>query len=200
MFGPVRGRWNHNVHYHDILLSAVPERCEEALDVGCGDGMFARRLAARAGNVTAVDVSERMIELAQEECAGVPNVRFVQGDFLGLPLADGGFDYVSSLAAVHHMDFGLAIGKMGRMLRPGGVLAVLGLARDRSPHDLLTSALAVPANRVLRLRHGWYEPGFPAKDPTMSYREVLSAAGSLLPGASFRRLLLFRYLLVWRKV
>ncbi|CAM5436502.1 hypothetical protein [Streptomyces canus] len=29
--------WNHNVHYHRLVLDAVPDDCREALDVGCGD-------------------------------------------------------------------------------------------------------------------------------------------------------------------
>jgi 2-polyprenyl-3-methyl-5-hydroxy-6-metoxy-1,4-benzoquinol methylase len=44
--------WNHNTHYHDIVLRNVPRGCGEALDVGCGDGLLARRLAPRAAHVT----------------------------------------------------------------------------------------------------------------------------------------------------
>jgi hypothetical protein len=36
--------WNHNSHYHDLLLAAVPPGCRRALDVGCGLGTFARKL------------------------------------------------------------------------------------------------------------------------------------------------------------
>jgi len=39
------GKWNHNIQYHDILLRAVPPRCQHALDVGCGTGSFARQHA-----------------------------------------------------------------------------------------------------------------------------------------------------------
>jgi SAM-dependent methyltransferase len=160
--------------------------------------MFARKLASRAGRVIAVDLSEGMIQEAEEQSEGTPNVRFVRGDFLQLPVAESRYDYVASVASLHHMDFRSAIERMRLLLRPGGVLAILGLARDRSPQDFLASAFAVPANRLLRLRHGWYEPDFPVTPPSMSYREVRSATGSLLPGARLRRLLLFRYLLLWR--
>jgi hypothetical protein len=88
---------------------------------------------------------------------------------------------------------------MRLLLRPGGVLGIVGLASDRAPRDLAASVVAVPVNRVFRWRRGWYEPGFPIRPPTMTYGQVRRAADRLLPGATFRRLLLFRYALIWRK-
>ncbi len=35
------GRWSHNIHYHPLILSAVPAGCERALEVGCGEGILA---------------------------------------------------------------------------------------------------------------------------------------------------------------
>jgi SAM-dependent methyltransferase len=191
--------WNHNIHYHDLLLSAVPTPCPEALDVGSGDGMFALRLAARADAVTAIDLSKQMVDAAKQTTMGFPNVRFIHGDFLTATMPAREFDYISCLAAIHHMDFVPAIEKMRRLLRNGGVLVILGLARDRSLRDFAASAAAIPVNRVLRLRRGWYEPAFPAERPGMSYGQVFAAARSLLPGVELRRLLFFRYLLLWRK-
>ena len=31
-------RWNHNIHYHRLILQAVPPGCQRVLDVGCGEG------------------------------------------------------------------------------------------------------------------------------------------------------------------
>ncbi len=39
--------WNHNVHYQLVILRAVPAGCDRALEVGCGDGLLAGRLAER---------------------------------------------------------------------------------------------------------------------------------------------------------
>jgi hypothetical protein len=30
-------RWNHNLHYHRVILDAVPAGCRRSLDVGCGE-------------------------------------------------------------------------------------------------------------------------------------------------------------------
>jgi ubiquinone/menaquinone biosynthesis C-methylase UbiE len=46
--------WNHNQHYHSVLLRQVPVPCHQALEVGCGTGAFARLLAERAERVLAV--------------------------------------------------------------------------------------------------------------------------------------------------
>jgi len=48
------GCWNHNVHYQPVILRAVPADCAAALDVGCGDGTLARKLAERWAEVRAV--------------------------------------------------------------------------------------------------------------------------------------------------
>ena len=37
--------WTTNNQYHDSLLKHVPEDCEDALEIGCGTGAFARALA-----------------------------------------------------------------------------------------------------------------------------------------------------------
>lgn len=46
--------FDHNDHYHPLLLRQVPSGAATALDVGCGTGLFARRLAARGVVVDAV--------------------------------------------------------------------------------------------------------------------------------------------------
>jgi SAM-dependent methyltransferase len=94
--------WNHNVAYQPVVLDAVPANCATALDVGCGDGMLARRLAAGpAKHVTGIDLSPRMVGLARELSAEVPNTTFLQGDFLTHDLPEEGFDLVCSVTAVH---------------------------------------------------------------------------------------------------
>ncbi|MGW2725418.1 hypothetical protein [Streptomyces sp. NPDC001492] len=36
---------NHSVHYRPVVLAAVPDGCRTAVDVGCGDGLLARKPA-----------------------------------------------------------------------------------------------------------------------------------------------------------
>jgi demethylmenaquinone methyltransferase/2-methoxy-6-polyprenyl-1,4-benzoquinol methylase len=61
---------------------------KRTLDVACGTGFLTRRLR---GDITGLDQSARMLELAQERS---PEATFVQGDALALPFPDGSFDRV----------------------------------------------------------------------------------------------------------
>lgn len=196
--------WNHNTHYHRLVLDAVPDGCAAALDVGCGDGLLLEKLAGRARRVTGVDRSPEMVRLARERTAGLGSVTVLAADFrdaVGSLLPEGGYDFVSAVAVVHHWDFAEAVRGMVRLLAPGGRLVVVGLARNRTPVDWAVSGLGVPAARWLAWRHGGeHDPvGMPVADPVLSWGEVRAEARRLLPGCRFRRHLLWRYSLTWRK-
>ncbi|MEW2437156.1 class I SAM-dependent methyltransferase [Streptomyces caniferus] len=201
--GPSPPYWNHNVHYHRLVLDAVPDGCGRALDVGCGDGLLVRRLAGRIGEVTGVDRSTAMVRLARERSTQVPNAAFVEADFMTADdaLAPGGYDLVTAVAVVHHLDFVAATHRMADLLAPGGRLVVIGLAGNRTPLDRLVSGAGVPAARMLARRHGGKSgpPGMPVLDPGMTWRQVRRAARGALPGSRYRRHLLWRYSLVWDK-
>jgi SAM-dependent methyltransferase len=193
--------WNHNVHYQPVILDAVPAGCGPALDVGCGDGLLACRLAERCAEVTGIDRDPLMITLARarEPRARGRQATFIEADFLTYPAKPDSFDFVCANTSLHHMDFAAALTAMARALRPGGRLAVIGLAADKSLGDFLAALPAVPVSRVRRAICGWAESGAPIMDPEMSWREVRVAAARLLPGVRYRRLLLWRYSLLWRK-
>jgi SAM-dependent methyltransferase len=72
-------RWNHNIHYHPIVLAAMPSGCRRALDVGCGEGMLTRELRAVMPSVTGIDIDWPSIELARAESDG-GGIEYVQAD------------------------------------------------------------------------------------------------------------------------
>lgn len=191
--------WNHNVHYQRVILNAVPDGCGNAIDVGCGDGLLACKLAARCAAVTGIDMDGPMVAVARERVRDVPGVSVVQADFLAYPLDDASFDFACANTALHHMDFGAALGKMARILRPGGRLAVVGLAANGSPADWVIGAAGIPADLWYKRTRGEGNPGAPIMDPGMSWSQVRSAAARLLPGARYRRHVLWRYSLTWVK-
>jgi ubiquinone/menaquinone biosynthesis C-methylase UbiE len=196
------GYWNHNVHYQPVILRAVPPRCGPALDVGCGDGLLACLLAEHCTEVTGIDRDDRMIALARERApaqAHSGHVTFVAADFLAYPLADASFDFVCANTSLHHMDFAAALTAMARVLRPGGRLAVIGLASDGSPADFVASAAGVPVNLFYRAVYHEGHSGAPIKTPDMTWGQVRATAKILLPAVRYRRHLLWRYSLLWRK-
>jgi ubiquinone/menaquinone biosynthesis C-methylase UbiE len=71
--------WDHNSYYQPRLLRALPAQCERVLDLGCGKGEFAIRLAERAGRVDAVDRSAEMIETARRVVPAIERRSAVTG-------------------------------------------------------------------------------------------------------------------------
>lgn len=190
-------RWDHNIHYHPLLLRALPPDAGRALDVGCGDGTFALRLAQRGLSVEGIDASPEAISTARRNAEGHPGVRLSVGDFMDAPL-EGPYDYVSAIASLHHMPFEAALVKMQQLVRPGGVVAVLGCFEERT-RDLAVSLIALPVNRWYLRKRGTHHYPLPTANPTMTLSEVRSATARVLPTARFRRHLLWRYSFVWRK-
>jgi demethylmenaquinone methyltransferase/2-methoxy-6-polyprenyl-1,4-benzoquinol methylase len=81
-----RPGWNDAVRaLEQAVASLEPAR---TLDVACGTGFLTRHLA---GQVTGLDQSERMLEIARSR---VPHGRFVAGDAMQLPFREGSFDRV----------------------------------------------------------------------------------------------------------
>jgi SAM-dependent methyltransferase len=194
-------RWNHNIHHHPIVLEALPMPCDRVLDVGCGEGMLALELADRAGEVIGLDLDEPTIEVARRD-APAGNIRYEVGDLLTADLQPGSFDAVVSVAVVHHLDLASALGRMRDLVRPGGVVAVIGLARSRSPIDLSHDARGFVATRVKARSNGgahWETAAPKVWPPPHTYTEARRIAERVLPGVRYRRHVLFRYSLVWTK-
>jgi len=192
--------WNTNVARHPGILRAVPEGCRDALDVGCGDGLLARKLAEQAKHVTGLDKSAEMIGRARELAVGCPELTFIEDDFLTADLPATGYDFICSVTAIHHMDFEAALIRMRELLRPGGTLVVVGLAREASLAEWAAMIAAAPVVRITKVvRHAGGPEGMPVAVPQMSYGQVRAAARRLLPGMHYRRHVLRRYSLTWEK-
>lgn len=58
---------------------------DAVVEIGVGLGFLTRELAARAGEVVGIEIDARLLELAQQDLAGLPAVRLVGGDALGGP-------------------------------------------------------------------------------------------------------------------
>jgi len=94
-----------------------------ALDVGCGPGALTAALAGRLGtaSVGATDPSEPFVEACR---ARLPGIDVVVGAAEALPLGDGTFDATLSQLVVNFMsDAEAGVREMGRVTRPGGVVA-----------------------------------------------------------------------------
>lgn len=190
--------WNHNLHYHDLVLRAVPAGCDRVLDVGCGQGQLARKLAERCKEVVAIDAD-------QEALAGAiagskdPRVTFLQADAMQYPFPETSFDLITAVATLHHLPLKPALMRFKSLLKPGGVLVVVGLYRNSTLTDYAFAAAALPPSKLRRLWRGEAAVGAPILDPDETLDEIRSACDEVLPRAAIRRHLYFRYSLLWRR-
>ena len=77
-------RWNHNIHYHPLIIDSVPTEARDALDVGCGESMLTRRLHGVVPNVMGIDLDQPSIDLAKDQSPG-EGIDYRHGDFLTYP-------------------------------------------------------------------------------------------------------------------
>ncbi|QPZ38951.1 class I SAM-dependent methyltransferase [Paramicrobacterium chengjingii] len=109
--------WNHNIHFHRVVLEAIPHSATSALDVGTGNGMLARDLRERLPDVTAIDVDAPILAAAQRTHAGI---NWVLADAMTHDFGRT-FDVVASVAALHHFeDLESALGRLRELTAPGG--------------------------------------------------------------------------------
>ncbi|WP_040835433.1 class I SAM-dependent methyltransferase [Nocardia brevicatena] len=184
--------WNHNTHYHPWLLRRIPDSAATALDVGCGDGLLARKLAERCESVLGVDLDSHVLD----STTPAPRVRFRQEDFRRL---HDTFEVVTAVATLHHVPLAEGLTTLRRLVAPGGLLLVVGmwkltLGNDFGYLPLLPATLAVQT--LHRSRRGG--PDAPMRDPAETIGEIRAAAAEILPGVRIRRRLMWRYTLLWR--
>lgn len=208
--------WTGNNHYHNFLLQYVPADCEHALEIGCGTGAFARRLAPRAQRVTAIDLSSEMIRVARERSGELSNIRFEVADLMACEFTEAQFDCIATIATLHHLAAQAALSKLKSALSPGGTLLVLDLYQPernllsaKGFSDAVLNLVAMSTSCSLRLMHNgrlrpppevraaWEAHG--QHDSYLTMDEVHRTYRSIFPDVVIRKHLLWRYSAVWRK-
>ena len=106
-----------------------------ALDLCCGTGDIAFALAQRGADVTGLDFSPQMLEVAAarrqaNSKSTIKNLKFMQGDAQQLPFADNSFDIVTVGYGLRNLaSWERGLEEMRRVARPGARLIVLDFGK-----------------------------------------------------------------------
>lgn len=109
-----------------IMDAASVSAGDELLDVACGTGNLAIPAAERGAKVTGIDITPKLLEVAQLEAAAAGlEIDFREGDAEALDFADGSFDRVTSVfGMIFAPQHEVAAREMERVCRPGGIVAL----------------------------------------------------------------------------
>ena len=123
----------------DRMVEVVdPKPTWSVLDIATGGGHTALAFAPRVRQVIATDITQEMLTAAERFVSGkgITNVRFQEADACALPFRDAEFDLVTCRVAPHHFpDCAQFVREMARVLKPGGVAAMID---NVVPEDPLT--------------------------------------------------------------
>ncbi|OBJ82025.1 class I SAM-dependent methyltransferase [Mycobacterium asiaticum] len=188
--------WNINIHYNALVDALVGSGAVNVLDVGCGDGFLAARLARRIPHVTAIDVDEPVLQRARTRFPDA-GIQWMHGDVMTAELPR--FDAVVSNAALHHIDdTRAALARLAGLMTPGGTLAVVTFVRfsvRAAWWHLATAMACVVVNRM----KGKWEHTAPIKwPPPDTLSQLRGHVRAVLPDARIRRLWYGRVLITWR--
>ncbi len=144
-FIDARGRNTDQTRAHTTLIDTLdPQSGERMIDVGCGTGVLAQRLVQRVqpgGTVLGVDISYAMLDFAERQTLPA-GLRYRQASAYALPCSDSSIDGAVAARLLMHVDNPQTVlQEVGRVLRPGGRLALLEvdrgtLALDHSDRSL----------------------------------------------------------------
>jgi 2-polyprenyl-3-methyl-5-hydroxy-6-metoxy-1,4-benzoquinol methylase len=192
--------WNHNAAYHPWLVDIAARHRGHVLDVGCGDGLLAQRLAAVSQSVTAIDPDAQAVERAAARLAPHEHVTVSHESFDVYDPGDRRFELVTFVATLHHMDLRASLRKARDLLTPTGEIAVVGVSANKTVRDWVWAVICVPP---ARLGSWWHNEtrdiGVVVRDPKEGLDDIRQAVGDILPGAWIRRGLYYRYRVRWAK-
>lgn len=126
--------FNRDRAWKERMVDGLPPKAAPiCLDLACGTGDIAFRLASRYpdGSIIGLDLTEPMLELARSRCTS-PRIQFQRGDMGRTGLASGSVDIVTGGYALRNAgDLREVLAEIYRVLKPGGIGCFLDFSKPR---------------------------------------------------------------------
>ena len=150
-----------------------------------------------------------MIRVARSRSSRFENLEFELADAMSWSFPQSHFDFICSIATLHHLEQRELLPKIKDALKPGGVFVLLDLVESSGLTERMLDVIGLGVSSGLRLLHNgrlqpppevrkaWEQHG--KHDHYSTIKQMRALADAILPGASVKRHLLWRYTLVYRK-
>jgi SAM-dependent methyltransferase len=181
-------------HYPPALVAALADRCarhDVAWDVGCGSGQLSVALAARFDHVIATDPAQAQLDHAAPD----PRVEYRCAPAEASGLADASAELAVAAQAAHWFDWPRFVAEVGRVVRPGGLIALV---------TYRNAELSGPAGEAIERYYAEIEPYWPGGRAHVNnaYRDLVLpwpavAAPAIAMTARWTRDEVFGYLTTW---
>jgi ubiquinone/menaquinone biosynthesis C-methylase UbiE len=121
----------------DRMVQAIGARPDAmAIDVGCGGGHAAFRVAPQVRQIVAYDLSSAMLEVVRQEARarGLANLVTLRGSAEDMPFAPASFDVAVSRYSAHHWrDVKQALAQLRQVMKPGAVAVLIDVVSPGDP-------------------------------------------------------------------
>lgn len=108
-------RWKRRV---EMLTSHITPNMQ-VLELGCGTGYFSREITGTGAQITAIDISPDLLNIARSEVQS-EHIIFKEENAYNLTFSSASFHTVVGSSVLHHLDIEKAIAEIFRVLKPGG--------------------------------------------------------------------------------
>ena len=181
------------------IISSSP-KVKKVLDLGCGTGTFSKQISQKGEEITAVDLSPKMLELAKKSAIEnkITNTSFLQGDAKNIPTQSSYFNSVFCINTFYHVPNNKKVlEEIQRVLKPKGT-AFVEFYNLFNPFVFVRVLLNffvknrpfVYANRINQLKKDISKSGFVLKQiKILSIIEASQAVRHWLPKPIFKMIM-----------
>ena len=194
-------KWNHNIHYHNMILNNLSNDKCIALDIGSGDGDFAEKLSKYYEKTVCLEPDLKSYEYAKNKYS-INNKITHENNTLDDYTPNKKFDFITCIASIHHMDFEKSLIKIKNLLKDNGKLIILGLYKEKFLIDYLYSLIACIPNKVrcmINREDNNSSLKIKLKPANMNYKEIEEISNKILGDCKIRRHFYWRYSIIYKK-